>query len=73
MFSDILNHLDFMNEMEIVLNLDNDELVEQFNLLSDTSKQTFLENCDKHFTELKEKYHLFLNSIKDNFIKESII
>jgi hypothetical protein len=62
--SEIREHLKFMNPLEIILNLETEESVKEFLLLTEDEQEKFLDDCTNHFIEIKQKWYAFFEQVQ---------
>jgi len=68
--SEIINHLKYMNHLEVLLNMDTDEFLEEYYLLTNDEQIEFMEKCSNDLKEVNNQFAEIKQGIEDINDKE---
>lgn len=61
--NELNRRLDYMNALEVVLTVNEDELIKYYKELNDEDKVSFIHEMKNNFTDINSKIESFLNKI----------
>jgi len=68
--SEITNHLKYMNHLEVLLNMDTDEFMEEYSLLTNEEQIEFMKKCSDDLKEVNNQFAEIKQGIEDINNKE---